>query len=99
MTVERRSETSKQRMTIGKSETCRAPYGQSPRSSQRQRRKLRGHSKKAPGHRCQGAFRPCVPIDQIKKPTVEPAWCRRSSSIQEVRPSQQASTRFLRPGS
>ena len=40
-----------------------------------------------------------VLIDSIKNATVEPAWCRRSSSIPAARSSQQASTRFRRPGS
>ena len=98
MTVERRSETSKQRMTIRPSRDLPRTVRAKPRSSQRQRRKLRWHTKKAPGHRCQGAFRLYVPIDQLKKPTVESVWCRRSSSAPEVRSFQQASTRFRRPG-
>ena len=49
MTVERRSETSKQRTTIGKSETCRAPYGQSPRRSDGSDESLGGTAKRLPG--------------------------------------------------
>lgn len=100
MTVERRSETFETADDYSASPRLAAHRtGKAPDRPNGSDESLGGTEKRLPGIAAREPLGLGVPIGQIKKPKVEPAWCRRSSSIQEVRSSQQASTRFLRPES